>query len=159
MAVRYSDADIATFLADRKPLASDFRDTIRFRDKGASEECDVTVIGSSGTEYQIRLRRSKVNPLDFSVILAVCPTGTNAVFRLRRYNGKSHEHTNSLERQRFFEFHIHQATQRYQEVGPREDKYAEITSGYSDLWTALDCMLKDCGFVTAPDIQLRLPEE
>jgi hypothetical protein len=47
---------------------------------------------------------------------------------LRRHNGKSHEHTNQIEAGAFYDFHIHRATERYQELGMREDAYAEARS-------------------------------
>ena len=46
------------------------------------------------------------NPLDFSVILAWLPPQSSTTFRLCRYNGKSHEHTNALEGNRFYDFHV-----------------------------------------------------
>jgi len=55
--------------------------------------------------------------LDFSIILAYCPEASNQLFRLRRYNGKSHEHTNTIEADKFYNYHIHTATERYQELG------------------------------------------
>jgi len=48
---------------------------------------------------------------DFSCGLGFIPKGKTQVFSLRRYNGKSHQHTNRLdENQPFYDFHIHQAT-------------------------------------------------
>ena len=142
--------------AESKRLPAGFREAIRFRQKGASDEYDAALTGESGTTFQVRLRRSRVNQLDFSVILAVCPPGSNAVFRLRRYNGKSHEHTNRIERRRFLDFHIHQATERYQRLGQKEDGYAEPTDRYAELWGAWDCLLADCAFETDEGPQGRL---
>jgi len=79
------------------------------------------------------------------------------MFRLRRYNGKSHWHTNKLEHFTFFDYHIHQATQRYQEAGLEEDAYAEPTDLYADLNDALQCAVRDCGFQLPPNNQLILP--
>jgi hypothetical protein len=109
--------------------------------------------------YRLILRQSNFNTLDFSVILTVCPPDLNQLFRLRRYNGKSHEHTNQIEENTFYDFHIHHATERYQENGSREDAFAEITDRYADFHTALRCMLKDCGFEMSQDAQLRLFED
>ena len=63
------------------------------------------------------LRQSTVNALDSPLILAVRVPQSNQVFRLRRYNGRSHEHTNHIEGGSFYDFHIHLATERYQELG------------------------------------------
>ena len=58
-----------------------------------------------------KLRQNKNTVTDFSAILAFQEKGANKDFKLRRYNGK-HEHTNKLENRKFFDFHIHYATQR-----------------------------------------------
>lgn len=107
------------------------------------------VIGFAQNEFHVILRKSKFNSLDFSAILGVRAPHSNRVFRLRRYNGKSHEHTNKIEGETFYDFHIHMATERYQRLGdrePREDAYAEITGRYGDLTGALDCLLADASF-------------
>ena len=85
----------------------------------------------------LMFRQSTFNPLDFSVILGYIIPNTNQVFRLRRYNGKSHEHTNWLEQEKFYDFHIHTATERYQIAGWNEDGYATPTDRYSDHHGAL----------------------
>jgi len=100
----------------------------------------------SGTVFRLIIRQNSKNRDDFSVILACLPPSSSAFFRLRRYNGKSHEHTNKLEQERFYDFHIHTATERYQEEGQREDGYAEPTDRYHDLEGAIDCMIADCAF-------------
>jgi hypothetical protein len=50
------------------------------------------------------LRQSILNPLDFSIILAYRPPKSNQLFRLQRYNGKSHEHTNLSKGKHFMIF-------------------------------------------------------
>jgi hypothetical protein len=89
------------------------------------------------------------------VILALVPPA-GALFRLRRYNGKSHQHTNGIENETFYNFHIHRATERYQDLGMREDTFAEATERYGDMEGAIRCMLSDCGFVPPDDGQGRL---
>ena len=121
--------------------------------------CLVPAIPGYGNEFRLVLRQSSLNPLDFSLILAVCPKDTNQVFRLRRYNGKSHEHTNHIEANTFYDFHIHTATERYQELGTREDAYAEPTNRFSDFHSALRCVLADCRFEVPEDPQRTLFEE
>ena len=85
---------------------------------------------------------------------------TNRLFRLRRYNGKSHEHTNNIEKVTFYDFHIHTATERYQvSENKKEDKFAEVTDRYSDFSGAMDCLIEDAGFPPkSPDPQLPLWE-
>jgi hypothetical protein len=38
------------------------------------------------------------------------------------------------------------ATERYQEIGAREDTYAQSTDRFADYQQAIKCMLDDCGF-------------
>ena len=54
------------------------------------------------------------------------------LFRLRRYNGRSHQHTNKIEEITFYDFHIHTATERYQDAGYAEEHFAEVTDRYVD---------------------------
>lgn len=61
---------------------------------------------------------------------------------LRRYNGKSHEHTNRLEAQPpFYDFHIHQATERYQTSSYADEHFATTTVAYVDLAGAFKCLM------------------
>lgn len=111
--------------------------------------------GVNNNKFCLILRQSRLNSLDFSIILGVYPPGSNKLFRLRRYDGKSHEHTNPIEEEKFYDFHIHKATERYQEYGTREeDKYAEPTDRFSNYGEAIECLLNDCGFVLPDDPQL-----
>lgn len=116
------------------------------RPRRGHRERELTIRGSADGEFRLILRESQLNPLDFSVILAYMLPKTNVLFRLRRYNGKSHEHTNKLEGLRFYDFHVHIATERYQETGLREDAFAEVSPRYQDFSGALRCMIEDCGF-------------
>lgn len=106
----------------------------------------------------IVIRKNQVNPLDFSVILAYQVPGSNRLFRLRRYNGNSHEHTNRIEKNSFTDFQIHEATARYQEKSGVEDGYAEPTGRYAESGGAIRCMLEDCGFDTPTAWQPQLFE-
>lgn len=159
MAAKYSDAEIVGLLAEKKPLPKDFRARIRLRDKRGHKEQELEIQGVNGNLFRLILRQSNFNALDFSIILAHCPANTNQIFRLRRYNGKSHQHTNILEDQSFFAFHIHTATERYQELGAREDTFAEPSKRYSDFHSAIHCMLDDCAFERPKDPQRNLFEE
>jgi len=154
MSVEYSDDDIQSLVEERKPLPTDFQKRIELRAKRGHRERELDVRGAGGNDFRLILRQSMPNPIDFSIILAYCPKGTNRVFRLRRYNGSSHEHTNRIEGTRFRGFHIHMATERYQELGGDEDSYAEHTDRFSDFQRALQCVLDDCAFETPDHPQL-----
>lgn len=145
MAELITDSQIASFVAEQKPLLNDFLLNTQLKPKHGHEEAEVAIAGSGGQVYQIRVRRSLVNPFAFSVILLVkIDTGW---FRVRRYNGSNHEHTNRIERNRFRSYHVHYATERYQLLGGDEDGYAEPTDRYHDVHTALQCLVDDCACI------------
>ena len=153
----YTDEQIEEFCKESKPLPENYYtvliDNLRTRD--AFKRSSLIVMGVSGNEYGIHIRKSKENPLDFSVIFLIKNKIVTGDFILRRYNGKSHQHTNNLEGEKFRDFHIHYATERYQQLGStKPEKYARITDRYSDIVGALDCLLEDCGFIL-PDNQRR----
>ena len=153
MPTKYSDSEITQMIEERKPLPSNYHSHIQLKDKRGHKERELDVVREHGTQYRLILRQSDFNTLDFSIILVVTPSDSNQLFRLRRYNGKSHEHTNQIEGDTFYDFHIHHATERYQESGCREDAFAEVTDRYADFHAALRCMLEDCGFETSQDAQ------
>lgn len=156
MALTYTDPDIESLLRERKPLPQNWRNRLSHRPKRGHREGSIDCTGANGNLFRLILRRSTVNPLDFSVILAVQVPQSNRLFRLRRCNGRSHQHTNSIEGDTFYDFHIHTATERYQQIGAREDSYAEITREYSDFSGAVDCMVREAAFDIPPREQLRL---
>jgi hypothetical protein len=142
-----TDAEIAALISEPKQLESDFRSKLQLRPKQGHKERELDITGATGSEFRLILRQSLFNILDFSAILAYSGKSSSQVFRLRRYNGKSHEHTNKIERQTIYDFHIHFATERYQHSGLREDAYAEATNRYGDFQGALSCLIQDCGLV------------
>ncbi len=106
-----------------------------------------------GNKFRLIARQSQKNPHDFSLILAICVPKSNQLFLLRRYNGNSHEHTNHIEGNTFSGFHIHTATERYQERGEKEETYAEKTDRYSDFDGALNCFIADANLIDPSNAQ------
>ena len=155
-AITYLDHEIESLIGERKVLPHDWQSRTRLKPKRGHYERHLDVSGASAGQFRPILRKSVENPLDFSIILAVRVPQSNRLFRLRRYNGKSHEHTNHIERVTFYDFHIHFATERYQEIGAREDTFAEPTDRYSDVAGALACLIADANFDTPPDSQRAL---
>lgn len=153
MAIQLTDAEIISLLSEPKALSFDYQSRLQLRAKTGHKERELDITGASGSEFQIIVRQSAFNPLDFSVILGYSIPQSSVLFRLRRYNGRSHEHTNRIEGITFFDFHIHTATERYQEAGYAEEHYAEITNRYADLSGAIQCLLQDCGFELPPGTQ------
>ena len=146
MAVIYTDNQIDAFVEERKAMPANWQDRTRLKAKRGHDEQHLNVTGEAGTGFRLVLRQSRINGLDFSVILAVLVPQSTQVFRLRRYNGRSHEHTNQIENETFYDFHIHLATERYQDIGAREDAYARPTDRYGTLRGALDCLFTDANF-------------
>lgn len=148
MSVLYTDEEIARLLAEIKPLPIDYLARLKMRPKRGNLLADLELTGVDGSEFRIMMRQAEIYPRNFSVILAVRPAGTMNLFRLRRHNGNSHEHRNQIEGDVFRSFHIHQATERYQARGMKEDAYAEPTDRYLTIGGALEAMITDCSFVT-----------
>ncbi|HEY2435321.1 MAG TPA: hypothetical protein VGI12_21810 [Vicinamibacterales bacterium] len=149
MAVTLTDPEIAILIAEPKPLPANFLTRSVPKPKRGHKESELAIDGSADSKFRLIFRMALFNQLDFSVILAVDIPGHSGSFRLRRYNGKSHEHTNRIEGDRIYGFHIHMATERYQAFGAAEDGYAELTDRYSDFQTALQCLVSDCSCVVA----------
>jgi hypothetical protein len=144
-----SDEDIAALIAERKKFPAGLYPITKMTDQFQHKRKDFEVEADSGNEFVVAVRQSIINPLNFSVILGYRVPGFNTIFRLRRYNGNSHQHTNFLEKQIIDGFHVHTATERYQKVGRvNEDHYAETTNRYGHLDSAIKCLLLECGFNT-----------
>lgn len=145
MSVELSDAEIRHLIKEPKELPLDFRQklgrwTKRFRHRKSSIKFD----GAEKGRFTIFLRENIMNPFDFSAVLGYRLKQSTRVFRLRRYNGTGHRHTNRIEDQSFRGFHIHEATERYQALGAREDSFAVETDRFNTLDSAIDCLLRDC---------------
>jgi len=149
MALVFSDTDIMAMLSEPKLIPEARAPT--WKTKSGHKERDVAMRGESGRDYEVRLRQSLVNPLDFSIIVSTVVERTGQVFRLRRFNGKSHQHANKLEGTApFYDFHIHTATERYQSSGHREDHFAEVTTAYGNIRGALAHALGVCSITVQP---------
>jgi hypothetical protein len=151
-----TDSEIEELLQEPKPLPVDYRRRLALKPKRGHSEVELELTGTAGSAFHLIARQSSANRLDFSVILAYCPPQSHQLFRLRRYNGKSHEHSNPLEGEVFYDFHIHKATERYQTSGYREDTYAERTDRYADVHQAIECLLADCALQPPPDSEMPL---
>ena len=153
MAVIYADNQIDALVQESKPLPADWQHRTRMKAKRGHDEQHLDLAGEAGTGFRLIFRQSSINSLDFSIILAVLVPQSTQVFRLRRYNGRSHEHTNQIENETFYDFHIHLATERYQELGTREDAYARPTDRYGTFRGALDCLFTDANVSVPPQAQ------
>lgn len=137
-----SDNQIIEFIKEEKLLPKNFKPNFRLRNNQNFFEKEI--IGKNGNKYKIIIRQSIFNPLDFSIIFGVMINGI--LFRLKRYNGDSHDHTNKIENEVLEGFHIHMATERYQENGFREEGYAKKSQKYNDWQSAFNVMIKENNF-------------
>ena len=143
-----SDTEIGSLILELKRIPNGLVPLTNLIERNKHRRRDFVVESAvgSGNEFMVAIRQSLLNPLDFSAILGYKIPGSNLIFRLRRYNGSSHFHTNPIENETFGGFHIHIATERYQKRGLREDTFAELSAGHTTLDTAIRALLEDCGF-------------
>jgi len=150
------DTDIDDLIAERKVLPPNWRRRLQLRPKEGCKhnEAKIAVEGQHGGHFRVVLRQSQDNPFDFSIILIYCHKD-GSDYRQLRYNGRHpSDHTNKWEKSRGHIdhtfgpcFHIHKATQRYQEESYDIDGYASMTTGYHDFHSALDRFREDASFV------------
>ena len=150
MDIKYTDQQIAALIEERKVLPDDWRTQL---DKNNS----LYIIGERGNRFRIITNLNTKYPSDFSVILAVVNPKKGADFRIRRYNGMpKRPHNNKIEKQKIYGYHIHSATERYQERGYDEETYAEETNRYNNLEGALQCLIQDANLELPAQLELRL---
>ena len=146
MDIIFSDQEITALIKERKVLSNDKRSKFRKTMHRGNDEYRLNVTGEKKNEFQVIVRMSIFNRLNFSVILGVKVPPPKKLFRLRRYNSDYHDHTNSIEDEEVKGFHIHTATEKYQKNGIREEDYAESTERYNDVNGALKCLFADANF-------------
>jgi len=150
-----SDKEIEVLISERKPLPQGWESHLEPRSKSDTRFSQRywEIKSESGNIFRVVIRQNNINPLDFSIIL-IYKDKDGDEFRLCRCNGKHpSQHTNRWEKNRDLPnssfrntFHIHRATQRYQEEGFEIDSYAEVTSEYSSFEGALKVFLQKTGF-------------
>jgi len=160
-----TDQEIESLLREAKPLPLGWRTRLRPRPKGNRQhaERELPVRCPTGHDFRIITRESRLNPLDFSVIL-IYEDSTGAEYALVRCNGRHpSRHTNRVEKasgeaNHTFGpcFHVHRATERYQRADHKIDGYAEETAQYDSLDRALEVFLETCGFEEPPSPQAKL---
>ncbi len=155
----FTDEEIQNLVTEEKHFVGSIDDMLNFKESNGHKRSSVEIKRPDGSLFIIKLRQNLNNVNDFSAILAFQERGCNKSFKIRRYNGKSHEHSNKIEGDKFYTFHIHKATQRYQDAGRKEESFAEATDRYSDLRGALKCLLKDCNVKTKLNPQTSLFSE
>lgn len=163
-----TDQEIADLIAEPKVMPDNWFSRLELRDKSHFQhrEKEIDIEGSNGNLFRLIIRQNNLNVLDFSIILTLREKDSNIEYNLVRYNGKHpSQHTNKWEKEnRMSEytfdpsFHIHRATQRYQESGYKIDGYAEVTMKYSDFHSALEQFMVECNLKREDDKQTSLFE-
>ena len=80
MPSQLSDSEITVLLAEQKPLTSDYQSRLQLRPKSGHKERELELTGAAGSDFQLIVRQSIFNPLDFSVILGYLMPGSNVLF-------------------------------------------------------------------------------
>ncbi|MBC8184683.1 hypothetical protein H8E88_26610 [candidate division KSB1 bacterium] len=148
MSYYFTDEEIDSLISEEKFFPGTIEEIMNFKESDSHKRASIELPRSDGSRFIIKLRQNKNDINDFSAIIAFQEKNSNKDFKLRRYNGKSHEHSNKLEGNKHYNFHIHLATRRYQDAGRKEESYAEETNRYSNIMGALKCLLQDCNVKT-----------
>ena len=147
-----TDDEIEEYLQERNVLPQ-YR--INLREVKGHYRARFSITGDKGHRFKVDIRQNKRNPLDFSVILSIFIQ--NNPFILKRYNGNHPSpHFNKIEKEKITGFHIHEATQRYQEKGFYAECYAKPTQRYNDWKTALEIMFSDNNITKLDENQAQL---
>jgi len=151
-----SDSEIAGLLNERKVLPRNWERRLAPRTTPGQAHLrrSFALKGEEGHQFVIDVRQNPNSLLDFSVILSFLDTDGHR-YILIRFNGKHQsQHTNKWEKKNKQPnaefrnaFHVHTATERYQEEGFSIDGYAKITDSYSSFETALRAFADSNGFV------------
>lgn len=163
-----TDEEIGALISEPKVVPSNWLLRLDLKDKAhfQHKEKEIDIEGNNGNLFRIIIRQNKLNVLDFSIILTLREKDSNIEYNLMRFNGKHPSpHTNKWEKEnkqpnyKFSPaFHIHRATQRYQESGFKIDGFAEVTLKYSDFHSALEQFLLECNIRREDDKQVSLFE-
>ena len=84
MAVTYTDNQIDALVQERKPLPANWRDRTRMKAKRGHDEAAPGRHRRDRNRNPVDIPQSRINGLDFSIILAVLVPQSTQVFRLRR---------------------------------------------------------------------------
>ncbi|MDP2168101.1 MAG: hypothetical protein Q8J64_07205 [Thermodesulfovibrionales bacterium] len=161
-----TDQEIAAYISEPKVVPNNWYSGLGLKDKSQYQhrEKELEIEGREKNLFRVIIRQNKLNILDFSIILTLREKDSNVEYNLLRVNGKHpSRHTNKWEKENKLpghtfwpHFHIHKATQRYQESGYNIDGYAEVTPHYSDFHSALNQFLLECNFKREDEGQFSL---
>ncbi len=160
MSLFYTSEQIDELIREEKLISLEgYQSLFKLKDTKASHKEQSVEIKRSFDDdsfFKIIIRQNENNLFDFSVIFAIVFKNNNQIFKLRRYNGKSHRHRNKIENEKFYDYHIHQATERYQIAGSKEETFAQTTELYTDLRGAIYLMMRECNIIEPEGLQQNL---
>ena len=157
MEIRYNDGEIAAFISEPKQLPDNYMKILLPDAEKCQNQRTVDITGNNGYVFRIFVKKHHKYEENFSIGFGVKRNNSKDIFILKRYNCKQ-QHTNFLESETIFGYHIHTATQRYQEIGRKSEGYAEQTTRYNNALGALKCLIADCNFKKPPVDQYELFE-
>lgn len=138
---KLTDADLDFFRTERKVKVSGSH--AKAKDIFVEQQFELVAAVDPSRLYRLYRRHHPLISGVFSVGLSVC-VGSEWL-TVCRYNGDYHAHRNKIEKDRLVGvFHIHHATERYIHAGLHPDGFAVQTDRYSNVETALRCMILDC---------------
>ncbi len=112
--------------------------------------CKHKLIGNSGNQYILRVRKALNKENNFSVILTLKLKSIEKT--LVRYNGDWHRHTNKIEKEQIRGYHIHKITERYQSTGLKSEGFAQSTRKYNNWESAYWALIRDFNITTIKNI-------
>lgn len=152
--IDYTNDEIERMVALPKPVPPGGIPGPRASQVGKRYESKLT-IHAHGLEFLVWTRQLVDYPRSFCAGLTVIREGEDN-FQLRRYDGKYDSHVNHIEKEEFYDYHIHMATERYQQSPHNEDHYARPTAEYDSLGGAVRLMHEDCNIFEVQSGQLSL---
>lgn len=130
-----TDNDIDNLIRGDKFLQASVLNNSKWKIVGAHRKKEVPVSDMQGNDsFAVFWRQTTYDALDFTVGLSYKVPDSTQRINLIRCNGKSHTHTNKLEGNKLeVTFHIHRATEKYQNMGFKAEDHAETTDKYSTM--------------------------
>lgn len=155
----FTDVQIAELLKDPKPIPEDFRKwTLQPAMFLSGDNYHFTRIIKSkgGRKFGLYIRQNTIEKMDFSTGLRLI-ISSNEGFDLFRCNGWHPEHCNKLDKGKPGYIipentcHFHLATERYSRVQKKSrlSGYAEATTQFHDITSALEFLIEKCSFVSS----------
>lgn len=158
---RFPDGKISQLIQEQKVFGDNWEKQVQGKHKRGGKEASISLKGEFGSKFQLVVNQNSFNRANFCIVLGFYPVPSKKLFRLLRYDGNDHAHTNKLLKGDSIEFieyqcHRHISTERYQDAGEKSDSYAEPDNRYSNLEEAFECAIQDCNIVYPYDKTLPL---